>query len=152
MIKLGGMAAAGIVLVGLAGYGLRVGAQQPSSTEEPRAKPRTAGQPTARERKPAAARSGRVNPDVDAVATIRENRSRRHRREEGGCHRRLDSAALADQLINQRITTKSAEANYQNAKLARENAERDESSYRNDLFPREEREAKGRGRCRRAGA
>ena len=35
----------------------------------------------------------------------------------------LDSAALEDQLVNQRITTKSAEANYRNAKLMREVAE-----------------------------
>jgi HlyD family secretion protein len=35
----------------------------------------------------------------------------------------LDSAALSDQLVNQRITTKSAEANYINAKLTREVAE-----------------------------
>ena len=35
----------------------------------------------------------------------------------------LDSAPLRDQLINQRITTKSAEANFQNAKLTREVAE-----------------------------
>jgi RND family efflux transporter MFP subunit len=35
----------------------------------------------------------------------------------------LDSASLRDQLVNQRITTKSAEANFQNAKLTREVAE-----------------------------
>ena len=35
----------------------------------------------------------------------------------------LDSACLKDQLINQKITVKSAEANYENAKLAREVAE-----------------------------
>ena len=35
----------------------------------------------------------------------------------------LDSAALKDMLVNQTITTKSAEAAYQNAKLAREVAE-----------------------------
>ena len=35
----------------------------------------------------------------------------------------LDSAALRDQLVNQRITTKSAEANHENAKLSREVAE-----------------------------
>jgi multidrug efflux pump subunit AcrA (membrane-fusion protein) len=35
----------------------------------------------------------------------------------------LDSASLRDQLVNQRITTKSAEANYLNAKLTREVAE-----------------------------
>ena len=32
----------------------------------------------------------------------------------------LDSASLKDQLINQKITTKSAEANFMNAKLTRE--------------------------------
>jgi RND family efflux transporter MFP subunit len=35
----------------------------------------------------------------------------------------LDSGSLRDRLVNQRITTKSAEANYRNAKLAREVAE-----------------------------
>jgi HlyD family secretion protein len=35
----------------------------------------------------------------------------------------LDSASLRDQLVNQRITTKSAEANYLNAKLTREVAQ-----------------------------
>ncbi len=35
----------------------------------------------------------------------------------------LDSAALRDQLVNQRITTQAAKANYQNAELAREVAE-----------------------------
>jgi RND family efflux transporter MFP subunit len=35
----------------------------------------------------------------------------------------LDSAALKDRLVNQRITTRSAEANYKNAKLTREVAE-----------------------------
>ena len=35
----------------------------------------------------------------------------------------LDSAALWDQLVNQKITLKSAEANYENAKLSRETAE-----------------------------
>ena len=35
----------------------------------------------------------------------------------------LDSAALKDQLVNQQITTKSAEANYENSKLEREFAE-----------------------------
>ena len=35
----------------------------------------------------------------------------------------LDSASLNDQLVNQQITTKSAEANYENAKLTREVAE-----------------------------
>ncbi len=143
MIKVGGMAVAGIVLVGLAGYGLRVSAQQPSSSEEPRAKPRTTGQPSTRDRKPAAARSGRVGSDVDAVATIVKIVPDGTVVKKGDVICALDSAALADQLINQRITIKSAEANYHNARLARENAEIENSTYRNDLFPREEREAKG---------
>ena len=36
---------------------------------------------------------------------------------------RLDSAGLQDQLVNQKITVKAAEASYENAKLAREVAE-----------------------------
>jgi RNA polymerase sigma factor (sigma-70 family) len=55
----------------------------------------------------------------------------------------LDSAWLRDQLINQQITTKSAQANFENAKLARENAEFGLQAYAEDLFPREQREAEG---------
>jgi len=55
----------------------------------------------------------------------------------------LDSASLRDQLINQTITTKAAEANFRNAKLAREDAEFALKSYVEDLFPREQREAEG---------
>ncbi len=55
----------------------------------------------------------------------------------------LDSALLRDQLTNQQITTKSAEANFQNARLVRENAEISLKSYVDDLFPREQREAEG---------
>ena len=50
----------------------------------------------------------------------------------------LDSAALNDQLINQKITTKSAKANFQNATLTREVAEigvveYEEGIYKQDL-------------------
>jgi HlyD family secretion protein len=55
----------------------------------------------------------------------------------------LDSASLRDQLINQQITTKSAEASFQNTELARENAELSLKGYVEDLFPREQREAEG---------
>jgi RNA polymerase sigma factor (sigma-70 family) len=55
----------------------------------------------------------------------------------------LDSAALKDELINQQITTKSAEANFQNAVLARENAGFSLQAYVDDIFPREQREAEG---------
>jgi RND family efflux transporter MFP subunit len=46
----------------------------------------------------------------------------------------LDSAALKDQLVNQKITVKSAEANYQNAKLSREVAEIAVLEYREAIF------------------
>jgi HlyD family secretion protein len=46
----------------------------------------------------------------------------------------LDSAALRDSLVNQRITTESAKANYQNAKLAREVAELAVIEYREGIF------------------
>ena len=47
----------------------------------------------------------------------------------------LDSAALRDSLINQKITTESAKANFDNAKLAQD-AESALQSYRTDIAPR----------------
>ena len=46
----------------------------------------------------------------------------------------LDSAALKDQLINQKITVQSAEANYENAKIAREVAEIAVVEYSDGIF------------------
>ena len=46
----------------------------------------------------------------------------------------LDSAALSDQLVNQKITTKSAEANHENAKLTREVAEIAVVEYEEGIF------------------
>ncbi len=46
----------------------------------------------------------------------------------------LDSASLRDQLINQKITTRAAEANYQNAKLARELAELAVKEYKEGTY------------------
>jgi RND family efflux transporter MFP subunit len=54
----------------------------------------------------------------------------------------LDSAALRDQLINQRITTKSAEANFQNAKLTREVAQIAVTEYVEGIYPQEQDRAK----------
>ena len=54
----------------------------------------------------------------------------------------LDSAALKDQLINQRITTKSAEAAFQDAKLAREVAEIAVREYTEGIYPQEQNRAK----------
>jgi len=55
----------------------------------------------------------------------------------------LDAAALKDQLINQRITTKSAEANFLNAKLTREVAEIAVKEYVEGVFVQDEATAKG---------
>ena len=49
----------------------------------------------------------------------------------------LDSAALKDQLVNQWITVRSAEANYQNAKLAREVAEIAVTEYIEKIYKSE---------------
>ncbi len=46
----------------------------------------------------------------------------------------LDSAALRDSLVNQRITTESAKANYQNAKLTREVAEIAVVEYKEGIY------------------
>ena len=46
----------------------------------------------------------------------------------------LDSASLNDQLVNQKITTKSAEANHENAKLTREVAEIAVIEYEEGIF------------------
>jgi HlyD family secretion protein len=46
----------------------------------------------------------------------------------------LDSASLKDQLVNQKITTKSAEANHENAKLTREVAEIAVVEYTEGIF------------------
>jgi HlyD family secretion protein len=46
----------------------------------------------------------------------------------------LDSASLKDQLVNQKITTKSADANHENAKLTREVAEIAVVEYEEGIF------------------
>jgi RND family efflux transporter MFP subunit len=49
----------------------------------------------------------------------------------------LDSAGLRNLLVNQRITTKSAEANYLNARLAREVAEIALKEYVDGIYPQD---------------
>lgn len=55
----------------------------------------------------------------------------------------LDSAALTDQLTNQEITTRGADASYQNAKLTREVAEIAVNEYKEGIFVQELQTAKG---------
>jgi RND family efflux transporter MFP subunit len=55
----------------------------------------------------------------------------------------LDSASLNDQLVNQKITTESAKANLDNAKLTREVAEIAVKEYVEGIFVQDEATAKG---------
>jgi len=55
----------------------------------------------------------------------------------------LDSASLRDQLVNQRITTKSAEANHENAKLTREVAEISVIEYVEGIFKQDQATVEG---------
>ena len=57
----------------------------------------------------------------------------------------LDSATLKDQLVNQWITVKSAEASYENAKLAREVAEIAVVEYAEGIYKQELKVAEGCG-------
>jgi HlyD family secretion protein len=55
----------------------------------------------------------------------------------------LDSASLKDQLVNQKITTKSAEANHENAKLTREVAEIAVVEYVEGIYKQDESTVEG---------
>ena len=61
----------------------------------------------------------------------------------------LDSAALNDQLVNQKITTKSAEANHENAKLTREVAEIAVVEYEEGIFKQDLRHGRRRDQAGR---
>jgi HlyD family secretion protein len=140
----------GVVLVGLIGYGAGLAAQQTrdvtpiqspvrssvgqASPEDPGAK-----SPTRKNGQPAPA-DGDQDRSGDAavfskvsgnVLTILPTRSIVKK---GDVICKLDSAALNDQLTNQRITTESAKAVYQNAKLAREDAEIAVVEYEEGLY------------------
>ena len=70
-----------------------------------------------------ALRAPEVYCNVEGQTTIISIKPEGMRVKKGDLIAVLDSAALKDQLINQRIRTKSAEANYLNARLTREVAE-----------------------------
>jgi multidrug efflux pump subunit AcrA (membrane-fusion protein) len=142
MIKLGGVAAVGLMLVGLAGYGVRVGAQHSDSVTS-QGNARTESEPTTKKRDQATAPFEGIYSNIEGGTTIIAIQPDGSVVKKGEVLVELDSAALRDQLVNQQITTKSAEANFRNAKLARENADHALTAYQGDLFPREEREAKG---------
>ncbi len=162
MIKIGGVVA-GVVLVGLVGYGVGIAGQQArESRSTPPASPKEAGpnapagafgseQPRPKRGKTPAARDPErkgtrlegVYSNIEGQATILMILPDGSVVKKGDVVCELDSASLRDQLINQRITTKSAEANFQNSKLRREDAEFSLRGYEDDLLPRERRELEG---------
>jgi HlyD family secretion protein len=162
MIKIGGIAA-GAVLLGLAGFGVGIAGQEPGPDRTDRQVSQDASGPTAPQGKvapanpPSGKKSGgarsaardparKGTPFVGVYSDVRGQTTIMKILPEGSVVKKgeivceLDSAALRDQLINQRITTESAKANFQNAKLRREEAELVLGQYRDDLLPREQRE------------
>ncbi len=161
MLKINGVVAA-IALVGLAaglGAGLaaqRVTTSPPAVKNSPvREKQSTQNDPVAESQPRARGKVNKPSPPRKAVrfeqvysytegpTTITRLAPDGATVERGEVVCMLDSESLRDQLVNQQITTKSAEANFQNAKLARESAEFSLQSYVDDLLPREQREAEG---------
>jgi HlyD family secretion protein len=88
-----------------------------------------------------AARNVDVYSNVEKVTTIMRLIPEGAKVKQGEIIAELDSAALRDQLVNQRITTKSAEANYLNARLAREVAEIAVMEYK-DIFKQDDEDLK----------
>jgi len=74
---------------------------------------------------------------VEGQTTIMMLKPEGSRVQKGEIVCQLDSASLRDQLVNQRITVKSAEANFENAKLARQVAELAVVEYVEGIFPAE---------------
>ena len=136
MIKIGGIAA-GVVLVGLAGYGVGIAGQQSGQALPDRPIGQKKAEPPAPEKKidlvqpkrgktSAASDPARKGTRFEGVYSRIEGQTTVIiilpdgavvKKGEVVCE--LDSAALRDQLINQQITVKSAEANYRNFKLRR---------------------------------
>jgi HlyD family secretion protein len=157
MIKITSVATA-IVLIGLAGFGVGLAGQK--SRQGPTEK--RAGQPEGLETAPTGQHTrpradndttgaiGNVGGNVARFEAIYSNVQGRTTLirvvpdgsvvKKGEIVGQLDSAALRDALINQKITTAAAKAIFQNATLAREDTDSALKSYRADLAPREQRE------------
>jgi RNA polymerase sigma factor (sigma-70 family) len=163
MIKLGGIAA-GVFLVGLAGYSAGFAAQRigdvtatPHDCASDAGSSADAGTPiderpaenlpaqgTARdkvERK--AARPLRVLANVEGESRIIKMVPLGAAVKKGDTVYVLDSAPLQDRLVNQRIVVKAAEAAYLNAKLSREMAEIAVRAYRDGDYVEQFQEAEG---------
>ncbi len=119
MIKLSGVAA-GVILVGLAGYGVGIGAPQAGKPEPaPRAKPDMKPErPRGTASTPRAIRAD-VEVETTVVKVVKNGAAVKH----GDVICVLDSALLSDQLVDQTIAVKAAEAAFRNARETREVAE-----------------------------
>jgi RNA polymerase sigma factor (sigma-70 family) len=160
MVKMSSAGAA-LVILGLAGYGAGItalrlkGPDEASRADEVRGKPTAQGNSAAQARGRDAAKTNRpraeqkpgpfekIYSDIKGQTTIIMLKANGSVVKKGEVVCELDSASVRDQLVNQRITTASARANFQNAKLEREGAELAKAEYTDEVFPREEREAAG---------
>ena len=130
----------GASLLGLMGHGAGVAL---SKGQAPQVKSEQSDKSTPRKQPAAAVPSSIVSSTIKGATSILMIVPNGSTVNKGELVCELDSAALRDSLINQVITTKSAEANFRNAKLARESAEQDVAAYVDDLLPREKREMQG---------
>jgi hypothetical protein len=127
----------GVAFLGLFGY--RPGVSL-SKAQVPQAASRRSAEPALRNPEQTTTAASTVYSTNEDPTTILEIAADGSTVKKGEIVCVLDSAALRNLLINQRITTKAAEANFQNAKLTRETAELAKTSYETDLLPREQRE------------
>ncbi|MGP0068612.1 MAG: sigma-70 family RNA polymerase sigma factor [Isosphaeraceae bacterium] len=150
MIKIGGVAA-GIVLVGIAGYGVGKAANPAGQSQELRqvAPERDSGlvrkeqpaspQPQAGTAAPAPRETQsnapvKIASNVDGEVTIISLPAPGRHVKKGEVICVLDSAAIQDQLLGQRVVVESARAEYQNARLTREVAEIAVVEYQEGIF------------------
>jgi RNA polymerase sigma factor (sigma-70 family) len=160
MIKVSGVVA-GLVVLGLAGYGAGLAAKQPGQSRSDHRVSQDAANPSEREgqltqpqpertkRGKQGKRAPKAGPFEGIYSRVQGQTAIMFIVPDGSVVKKgdqlceLDSAALEDQLINQQITARAAEAIFKNFRLAREEAERAARVYRDDLFPREQREIEG---------
>lgn len=129
MIKIK-MTIAGVVLVGLMGSGGWFATlQRPLAQAQPKVE-----QKTAHSKKRRLADSGTIYSLVEGQTAIFELVPDGSPVKKGDIVGVLDSAALKDQMVNQKITRKAAEANYENSRLEREVAEISVVEYVEGIF------------------
>jgi HlyD family secretion protein len=128
----------GAGLLGLAGYGAGVAV---SKGQVAQSKSKQSDKPTPRKLQKTTVASSIVASAIRGETSILMIVPNGSTVKKGQLVCELDPAALRDSLTNQQITTKSAEANFRNAQLARESAKMDVAAYVDDLLPREKRES-----------